>query len=111
MTRDEYIQQQLNLAKEKIRSDITANGKKPEDWDSSFSQDSIFPEIFVGMISDSYGAIWDMQQEFEKLKKEVAPTKEKLNELIRFWNSLIYMMKLYNVIQNLGDWGNIQQIP
>jgi hypothetical protein len=89
MTRDDYINDRLNAAKAQIRASVAANGKTVSDWDQSWAADSIFPEIYWGMLAEAYGAIWDTRQEVYARDQKIEEHRLKINEIIRNYNLLV----------------------
>lgn len=98
MTREEYILQQLGLAKEYINTATTTAGKR-SDWDKSWAPDSIFPQIYDGMLSQAFGQIYDQSAQISALAMRLEDYRTKINEIIMSYDEL-----LLNIAQQYPSW-------
>ena len=88
MTREEYIALYINAAKNSIRQNIDAAGKKVEYWDKSWEPTEFFPEIFWGQLYNAYGLLYDREQEINALKPLIQANTNRLNTIYNAYNLL-----------------------
>lgn len=92
MTREEYILHEIAAAKERINI-TTAKAGMSSDWNSSWNPTSIFPQIFDGILSESFGQIYDQSAQITALATRLEDYRAKINEIVTSYDELLVNIK------------------